>query len=777
MTKTINKIQLEMWHVLFLLNFKKLQALFSKIFDSQYIKLNVFSKILLILIITLFPLNLFSQISFGGKPYFSSSENYDISSFAKILNYKAEKKELKSVSEKLNSKAPLTFAHQFTVDYTPENSGKWYQTEQGDKIWRLSIHSPGAYSLNVIFDRYVLPPKAKLFIYNKDQSEILGAFTDKNNKPNGTLATGIISGDYIIVEYQEPKNPEFKAEIMIGAVNHDFIGVNKRINTLKSGGYGDSQLCNIDVTCYNEDKPLKVRNSVVKILVNGTELCSGTLVNNTNNDKTPYVITAAHCFRDINSPDGLYKGTNMLFYFNYQIPHCAKNIIIPNNNQSISNADLCVLNVNSDIALVKLSSMPLATFRPYYAGWSLEDNPQGLFKCIHHPSADVKKIGTSTKVMASSYVVPGNRPFAQKPNAHWKIETWETGTTEGGSSGGGLFDVNNKLIGTLSGGLASCSDPHNDYFTKIYRTWKNEVSDDLMLSPWLDPSNTGSITCNGLNPYNDRAYHKLSNIKWGYYPTKMAIENTYYPTGNNDLGYTIYLEKYSYIKSATLSAIYITNGKSSQGNYKDIDILIYEGDEYPETLIYKKKVNTSQLQVNNEKLLRLTNDAGEDITINVNGSFFVGYGTNNNSTSSGIFAPFYSRAKENFKNTLYVYDSNSKKWNKASDIYPKGFKYSMWADVLAKDVVYDTTSVIPKLNYDIKIFPVPCKTKLNVLLNNNIKAINYSIINTAGMILKKYVISKNTKDIYIDTSGLKSGLYILQINTDEKSINKKFIVE
>ena len=47
--------------------------------------------------------------------------------------------------------------------------------DNGDKIFRLKIISSNAYSLNFIFDKFFIPDKGELFLYNIDYSDKAGA--------------------------------------------------------------------------------------------------------------------------------------------------------------------------------------------------------------------------------------------------------------------------------------------------------------------------------------------------------------------------------------------------------------------------------------------------------------------------------------------------------------------------------------------------------------------------------------------------------------------------
>ncbi|MFH2094065.1 MAG: hypothetical protein ABIJ16_00080, partial [Bacteroidota bacterium] len=72
---------------------------------------------------------------------------------------------------------PYRFANEFNVDLDMTNSGVWETLHDGSRIWRLKIKSEGAYSLHFVFDPYVMPEGASVFIYNNEKDYILGALT------------------------------------------------------------------------------------------------------------------------------------------------------------------------------------------------------------------------------------------------------------------------------------------------------------------------------------------------------------------------------------------------------------------------------------------------------------------------------------------------------------------------------------------------------------------------------------------------------------------------
>ncbi|WP_430931383.1 T9SS type A sorting domain-containing protein [Saccharicrinis sp. 156] len=724
---------------------------------------------ILMLLVASFALNVDAQVSYGGSPIFMYTISEEVEQNLKAHRFVPSQLQLKSV-DNYGKGQPLTFAHQYTVNYTPDNSGIWSILEDGTKVWRLSVSSPGAFSINLIFDRYKLPVGGKLFIYNTDFSHIIGSFTHKNNKPTGILATAPVRGDQVIVEYQEPKNAEFNADLLIGAVNHDFLGFYDLI-TLKTGYFGDAGYCNEDIACYDTDNQLDIRRSVVKMIVGGSELCTGTMINNTSNDGTPYMITAAHCMRLDN------EGSTTLLFFNYESPHCAtiegsKSQTLGTDSWSITGGETKVLVNSLDIALLEMVENPPAYYRPYYSGWSLSSDPASPFKSIHHPQGDVKKIATyDGNLQPWTFNESGNDPYAQVDNFHWRVTEWTTGTTEVGSSGCPIFDGSNLLVGTLSGGEAYCGNPVNDYFTQFYKAWDRNTELDEHFKPWLDPENIGVQSLEGLDPYAENPFIRLSNVETGDDPLATRISEGGYLGGHNAKQTTVFAEEFAGIKSASIKGVYIMPCEYKYGSDQTVDIMVWEGSQMPQSIILKKEgVGIDTLREKREIFLEF------DSPLEVNGSFFVGYEINYNGSPVDTMAVYHSANSTKVNNTMWVYHSSTG-WEKASDVYDYGINYSLWLDVLAESVVYGDTQVVPVDNSDVVLFPIPSIGDY-VYVNSNQQFVDYvEIIDMSGRIANTQLINTTGDKIPVSLNNLPTGVYILKLYLGNRQINKKFIVE
>ena len=375
---------------------------------------------------------------------------------------------------------PWRFGNPFETDYNTHNSGVWHDMPNGERIWRLAIKSTGALSMNVIFDEYNLVFGDQVYIYNEDRSDVIGPFNYLNNKEWNGLATLPVTGETIIVELRQvsPAATE-QSSLSIGQVTHgyrDIFGYAKRVY---EKGLGDSGACNNNVICPEGDAWRCQISSVGIIVVGGSGACSGTVLNNHDQDERPLFLTANHCGSDV---------TSWVFRFNWDSPTCTPTANGPT-NQSVSGATLLAQDGGSDVSILELSSNIPAGYNVYYSGWDATGDFPTNQTGIHHPSGDVKKISFDNDA-AIQGVMSGA--------LCWQIQTWEDGTTEPGSSGSGLWDQNQRIIGQLFGGQASCGNNVNDFYGRLDISWDGGGSPTTRVRDYLDPNGTGVKVLDGL---------------------------------------------------------------------------------------------------------------------------------------------------------------------------------------------------------------------------------------------------------------------------------------
>ncbi|MEM6699225.1 MAG: hypothetical protein AAF599_12555, partial [Bacteroidota bacterium] len=121
---------------------------------------------------------------------------------------------------------PPRFGKRFNVDLNLDNSGRWDNLPNGGRIWRLAIESQNAISLNFTYSDFFIPKGAQMFIFTEDFTQILGAFSAANNKPDGKFATNLIFDQKIIIGYYEPRAVRGQGRIAIDGVVHGYRNIN-----------------------------------------------------------------------------------------------------------------------------------------------------------------------------------------------------------------------------------------------------------------------------------------------------------------------------------------------------------------------------------------------------------------------------------------------------------------------------------------------------------------------------------------------------------------------
>ncbi len=390
------------------------------------------------------------------------------------------------------------------INYNLNSAGVWTDLPNGDRFWRFNISSKDALHLSVNFNDFYIPNGASLYLYNNDKSDLLGAYTSDNNSDSKILGSWFVDGDNLWIEYLEPKEVKGLGSLNIYEIIHGYrLGKQHQVFAEQQKALNDSGDCNQDVDCFVgadfEDKKNVLKHSIAFLNMANGYICSGGLVNNVNNDNTPYFLTANHCYTD---PDGVSSNpAQYSMRFNWitaGTPRCA---VTTNSSDSsfntVNGSILRARNAGSDFMLVEITGTINPTWDLIYAGWDRSDTNPDFEVGIHHPSGDIMKVCRD-----DTGAIKGNNNGA----ATWQVTTsgggWELGVTEGGSSGSPLFDQDGRVIGQLFGGAALCVGTNDnnqiDYYGRFATSW-NSGSSSTRLKDWLDPDNTGATFVNSID--------------------------------------------------------------------------------------------------------------------------------------------------------------------------------------------------------------------------------------------------------------------------------------
>ncbi len=706
-------------------------------------------KLIVLFLISLLSVDVvISQVSHGGKPLPFSVVTRAGDAFEEMPAFDvAEQLRLDSLNES-DLRSGYHFAYKFMTDFTPENSGRWFTLADGTRVWRLGIRSAGAYSINVLLSEYCLPEGAQLFLYNPDQTHVLGAFNHLNNSDLSKLPVSPVHGDELIIEYHEPANAAFHGRLKVGEVNHDYRDLRgyepKNSNTT-------NHWCMSTLACYRETTDIydDIGRSVVMIIVNGETACSGTLINNTLNDGKPYLLTASHCLNSqftVTNPDYEAIAGNIVTFFNYESPLCEV-VMRGTEELSMASTRFRATNEKTDMALLELTETPPAYYRPYYAGWNAKDAGVAPYTGIHHPNGSVKRINMTDAIEQASY--PEDEIGFIK-DGHWHVKEWIAGSTSGGSSGSGLFDGNNRLVGGLSGGESSCPSPYNDYYFALDQSWEASSDADKQLKVWLDPNGTNTERlCDGIDPYNQSPCIRMSNV--GESGKREKIEATLLSSpesgaafGNNSLGMNEFAEAYKITGEANVFGIYIVTPSITQDAEIDVEITVYSGSDKPETLLHTESFRPSFVTTDNKvdfvKTVKpLNRDQETFVTfskpVHVSGSFFVGYKISSASEGTS-FSAYNLPEGETSKNTAWINYRDG--WIEATAHPASPMSTALFVDPV---IQYGSASANTSITNSgtVCIFSSVRSGVVHILLADTISEARYEIISMSGNILQRGV--------------------------------------
>ncbi len=387
---------------------------------------------------------------------------------------------------------------------TPDTSGSWVQLEDGMQLWRLRVTAREATSVSFSFDRFFLPPSAEMLIYTAREESWIRPFTGRDNNPDRQLWTPLLESDDVVIELKIAEVERGQLELSLARIFHGYRGPGAASSdpddpfaTGESGGT-NAGACNVDVGCpegvaWNAQIRSVARYTFVS---NGnTVLCSGSMMNNTSGDDSPLFLTANHC---VDTPA---EAASVVTYWNYQNAGCRT----PGGtfsgvggsgslDQFLNGAQLRSTYDLSDMTLLELNNSPPLGWSVYWAGWNRSSSNPNTSVSIHHPFGHEKRIALENQpTTTTSYLEdtgPGNGRFV-------RVEDWDSGTTEPGSSGSPLLNPNGQVIGHLRGGFAACGNNQPDWYGRISSDWEGGGNASNRLRDWLDPIGTGSVELNG----------------------------------------------------------------------------------------------------------------------------------------------------------------------------------------------------------------------------------------------------------------------------------------
>lgn len=474
-------------------------------------------KKLLILALLFVSINLLGQISEGGLP--PSFRNTMAKSKAQIVTLSlSELDTAQLLAYDRENPSPMRYSVISDVSVDIKKSGtRTYLDSYKGSIWRYMVCAKEAKSVQILFEKYRVPDRAQLFIYDENYSLIRGAFTSMNITEDLSFVLSDFPGDNLIIEYFEPDDSSFEGELIIGGIGQSYVDIFE----VKSTNADSYNL--INVNCEEGKAWQDQKHSVCKITYNDGAygyLCTGAFINNTNNDGKPYFLTANHCLSS-----NTVAGT-VVAHFNYETAGCSNTSIYT--AQTLTGSTLKTTSAGSDYTLLLFNNNIPASYNPYYAGWDVTGMITDSTAGIHHPKGWIKKISIDHGPTASNYSpISWQGGTTSEISTHWAV-TFDEGTTYGGSSGSPLFDENKRIIGQLHGG------GDIDYYGKLSYSWNHTSASFNTLQSFLDPTSSNVEILNAYYPATntpDPQFISGFNTVCVSSPVELTSYSAFSPTG------------------------------------------------------------------------------------------------------------------------------------------------------------------------------------------------------------------------------------------------------
>jgi hypothetical protein len=335
--------------------------------------------------------------------------------------------------------------------------GKVTQLKDGSVVSTLRIQSVGAKGIRIHFMDCDLGTSGELVVYNLESpAEAVGPFTGRGPNGDGEFYSPTVFAEEVVLEYSAPGLPAVPP-FQIVAINH--LATNGEVKSDKVLN------CHNDITCFSG---YEYRNAIGRMYFiddddHGGYVCSGSLlVDMDPGTYKPYFLTANHCI------SSQAEANSLEVYWRYDTTTC--NGTAPSLDSLSRSSGSAVLATRamdlSDFSFLLLDQDPPTG--TYFLGWNASDALIGsAVHGIHHPDGSYKRISFGS--------ITSNFPPLDGINSanYWAV-VWNSGVTEGGSSGSPLIYNSGQVVGQLTGGNSDfpCTDPNSiDIYGRFSKTY------------------------------------------------------------------------------------------------------------------------------------------------------------------------------------------------------------------------------------------------------------------------------------------------------------------
>lgn len=406
---------------------------------------------------------------------------------------------------------------------------QWKNTAVGGKVAAISFNAEGAYGLRLGVLVKQLPGSANVRVYTQSAPDkvfqISGqailqliernqAAGDQSDAARTWWTPDTGEGEATLEVELPPGVAASALDIAVPQLSHIFENLSlptaqEYKEQVEAAKINESDTCNLDANCYSENA--QERNAVARMLFTkdgGSYLCTGTLMNDTQNSFKPYFLTANHCI----STQTVASSLETRWF--YRSPSCNSGTLQSSTVRKTGGAQLLYASGNTDTAFMLLNDTPPGG--TLFAGWSANTVAAGTSVVgLHHPSGDLLKISFgAVNSQANCQPTTGSGFQCSGTSGNYYRVSWSQGTTEGGSSGSALFQ-GGYVVGTLYGGSATCTNRSAyDYYGRF------DVAYNAAIKAWLNPASTSA-------PARSAVYRFYNATTGAHFYTASAAERDF----------------------------------------------------------------------------------------------------------------------------------------------------------------------------------------------------------------------------------------------------------
>ncbi len=348
---------------------------------------------------------------------------------------------------------------------------KWTLHPDGSQVAQIQLTSQGAQAIRLGIKVDRLDDGVEMRFWGSENNlQAVGPITWSDIRTqDGIYWTPTTFGENVALEIRLPVGADpngIKGEI----VQLSHLVANPAVASRKSFLFTPSpqpeSSCQRNVVCSNDAKMQQQAHAVAQMLFmdsGSAYVCTGTLLNNARQDRTPFLYTAAHCIQNQRVANTLNT------WWFYEAASCGGTATLLLDPNLPNGAQLLYSDTSRDATLLMLYDQ--APNGVTFSGWDaaplqIGDEVVGL----HHPGANPTKYATGT-VRDNFHSFNGNNGLSY---SNFLEVVWNAGLTEEGSSGSGLFTAGTYILkGSLFGGPSetqACSGGRSSYspFSGVY---------------------------------------------------------------------------------------------------------------------------------------------------------------------------------------------------------------------------------------------------------------------------------------------------------------------